>query len=72
MQSTGCRHVGSIVAAHRVLSPVVLAHGLSYSMAGGIFLHKELNWCPLLCKTDLNHWTTREALFVDFLMLVPF
>ena len=31
---------------------VVAVHGLSCSMACGIFLGQGLNWCPLHCKAD--------------------
>ena len=43
-----------------------MAHGLSCTAAGGIFLDQGSNWCPLHCKVNFNHWTTREALFLHF------
>ena len=48
---TGSRHTGS----------VVVAHGLSFSMTRGIFLHQGLNPCPLIGRQILNHWTIREV-----------
>ena len=39
---------------------VVAAHGLSCSLACGIFRHQGSNPCPCIGKWSLNHWTTRE------------
>ena len=44
------------------LGLVVVAHGLSWPSACGIPLNQGLNQCPLHCKADSSHWTTREAL----------
>ena len=41
---------------------VVLAHGLSCLAGCGILVpNRGSNPCPLHCKVDLNHWTTREV-----------
>ena len=50
-QSTSSRHVGV----------EVMAHGLSCSMASGVFLDQGLNLSPCLGRWTLNHWTTREV-----------
>ena len=31
----------------QALGPVIVAHGLSYSSACGVFRDQEANWCPL-------------------------
>ena len=49
--STGSRHMGSVVASH----------GLSCPVACGIFPDQGWNLCPLHCRVDSYHWTTREA-----------
>ena len=54
--STGSKPVGSVVGVW----------GLSCSKACWIFLDQGLNPCPLRCKVDFNHWTTREALRPQF------
>ena len=48
---------------------VVVVHGLSCFLACGIFLYQGSNPCPLLCKVDSYHCTTREALCRFFLIL---
>ena len=52
LQSTGSRHVAS----------VVVVHGLSFPRARRIFPDQGLNLCPLCGRWILNHWTTREVL----------
>ena len=44
------------------MGSVVVAYGLSYSMACEIFLDQGWNLCPLIARQILNHWTPREAL----------
>ena len=50
--STASRHPGS----------GVVAHGLSCSVAYGIFLDQESNLCPLQWQVDLIHCANREVL----------
>ena len=47
-------HVGSVVTAQGLQSTgsVVVAHGLSYSAAGGILLDQGSNPCPLYWQAD--------------------
>ena len=62
LQSTGSRRVGfsscgawaSVVVARGLQSTgsVVVAHGLSYSVACGIFVDQGLNSCPLHWQAD--------------------
>ena len=52
LRSTGSRHAGS----------VVVAHGLSCSVACGIFPDRGSNLCPLHGRRILNHCATREVL----------
>ena len=40
---------------------VVVAHGVSCSMACGIFLYQGSNTCPCIGRQILNHCATREA-----------
>ena len=51
LQSTGSRHIGSVVVMHR----------LSCSAAWGIFLDQGLNLCPLHWQVDSNHCTIGEV-----------
>ena len=46
----------------------VVEPGLSCSAATKyeIFLDQESNWCPLIGRRILNHWTTRELLGIFF------
>ena len=66
-QALGCGPF--VVAAHGLESTgsVVMAQGLSCSMASGIFLDQGLNPCLSHQQADFlllffNHWVTREAL----------
>ena len=66
-QALGCGPL--VVAAHGLESTgsVVMAQGLSCSMASGIFLDQGLNPCLSHQQADFlllffNHWVTREAL----------
>ena len=66
-QALGCGPL--VVAAHGLESTgsVVMAQGLSCSMASGIFLDQGLNPCLPHQQADFlllffNHWVTREAL----------
>ena len=63
LQSMGSRHAGfgscGSWALKRRLSSA--AHGLSCSVACGIFLDQGLNPCPLHLWQILNHCTTKEA-----------
>ena len=62
LQSTGSSNPGSVAAARRLAScstwalepagSVVVAHGLSFSAACGIFLDQGLNPCPLHWQAD--------------------
>ena len=45
-------------------SLVVVANGLSHSMACGIFPDQGSNLYPLHCKADSYHWTTREVPYI--------
>ena len=59
---------GSVVVAHRPqsTSSVVVANGLSCSVARGIFPDQESNLCPCIGRRILNHCTTREVLNILF------
>ena len=59
LQSTGSRHVGSVVAAQ----------GLSYTAACGIFPDQRSNQCPPTGRRILNHGTTREVPRLKFSVL---
>ena len=54
---------GSVVVAHGLQSAhsVVVGHGLSCSVACGIFLVQGSNPCPCIGRQILNHCTTREV-----------
>ena len=55
--------VASLVAEDglKSLGSGVMVHGLSYSVACGIFLDLESNLCPCIGRQILNHWTTTEV-----------
>ena len=44
--------VASLVAEHGLVGSVVVVHGLSCSVACGIFLEQGLNPCPLNWQVD--------------------
>ena len=54
LQSSGSRRMGSVVMACRLQSAgsIVVAHGLSCSMACGVFPNQCLNQCPLHWQAD--------------------
>ena len=56
-------HVGSVLVAHRLQSAgsVVVSHGLSCSVACGIFLDQGSDLCSLHWQAILNHCATGEA-----------
>ena len=54
--STGSRHAGSVVVAHR----------LSCSAACGIFPDQGSNLCPCIGRWILNHCATREVPMLTF------
>ena len=61
LRSIGSRYLG--FSSCGVGFVVVVAHGLSCSMARGIFPSQGSKWCPLHCKAILNHWNTREDIW---------
>ena len=54
---------------HRLWSVgwVGAARELSWPMASGIFLDQGSNPVPCIGRWILNHWTTREVLFISYL-----
>ena len=66
-------HSGSVVVACRLQSTasVVVAHGLSCSMACGIFLDQGSNPCPLHWQADSQPLRHQEALFGIILLYFP-
>ena len=50
---------------------VVVVHGLSCSVACGIFLDQGSNLCPLVGRQILNHCTTREVPDIHFKRIIP-
>ena len=46
------------------MGSVVVAHGLTGSLACGIFPEQGSNLCPCVGGWILNHWTTQEALHI--------
>ena len=60
-------HVGSAVAAPRLKSTgsLAVAHGLSCSAAGGIFLDQGSNLCLLHWRQILYHWASPGKLWEE-------
>lgn len=50
--SCGCGAASWESWALEPVVPTVVTHGLSFSMAPGIFLHQGLNLCPHHCQAD--------------------
>ena len=61
----------SVAVAHGLssCSSQTLVHGLSWSMACGIFPNWGSNQCPLYCRQIRNHWTTKGVLIWKILAL---
>ena len=67
-------HVGSVVAVPELQSTgsVVVVHGLSCSVACGIFPDWDTSQTsvPCIARWILNHWATREASVMSLFMAI--